>query len=266
MADGRSALKQSQLDILEILYAYRFMSRQLLAASLGIQAGSSLYERLQVLLKHGYVGVRFEMRLKLQGVPAAYFLTPKGFRTLRALPDHAYITDSVIKASYKDKTVGQTYISHILSVYTQYFLLKSLHPSLKLFTQRDMSRYDYFPNSLPDAFLSLSTGDSQRPKRFFFDVVSDSQPRYVIERRIANYCQFFEDGGWDITGSELPTLLLVCEWGPAEQRLRRSIANIFQRTDFDELQVLTTTMHALRQATGLDIWTSIEDPDELVSL
>ncbi len=49
--DKRSVLKQGQIDILEMLYKYRFGSRQLLADSLGIKSGSNLFEKLNVLMK-----------------------------------------------------------------------------------------------------------------------------------------------------------------------------------------------------------------------
>ena len=79
--DKRSTLRQGQIDILRILYKYRFSSRQLLADSLHIAAGSNLYEKLNVLMRHKLVARRYNARLKLQGIPAAYYLTPKGFKT-----------------------------------------------------------------------------------------------------------------------------------------------------------------------------------------
>ena len=39
LADKRSVLKQGQIDILELIYKYRFVSRQLLSESLGIKSG-----------------------------------------------------------------------------------------------------------------------------------------------------------------------------------------------------------------------------------
>ena len=98
---ARSSLNVGQIAILELLYKYRFGSRQLLADSLGIKAGSSLHTRLEVLYQHGYIGKRLEKRLKLEGMPAAYHLTPKGLRLLRSLPGHEAIDDSIIRANYK---------------------------------------------------------------------------------------------------------------------------------------------------------------------
>jgi hypothetical protein len=266
MVDKRSSLKQGQIDILELLYKYRFGSRQLLADSLGIKVGSSLYEKLEVLIKHELIGKRQEKHLKLLGIPAAYYLTPKGLRTLQALPDHDFITDGTIKASYKDKSVSQTFVSHTLKVYQLTNTLNHQYPDLKVFLRRDMSKYSYFPNNPPDVFLSLKVGDT--PKRFFLDVVPDSLPRIVLDRRITGYGQFFEDGGWEITNSELPTLLLAAEKGTTETRTRRAVHAALGRLEMnDELEVYTTTFAAIENMDDSGkIWTNINDPDELLSL
>ena len=265
MADRRSALKQGQLDILELLYTYRFGSRQLIADSLGITAGSSLYEKLSVLIKHGLIAKRLEKRLKLLGVPAAYYLTPKGLKALQALDGHDYINDSIIKASYRDKSVSQSFVSHTLDVYKYTNALKRQYPALKVFSRRDMSRYSYFPETPPDAFLSLKIGDT--PKRFFLDVIPDSLPRNLLDRRITGYTEFFDEGGWDITNSELPKLLFIAEKGTTETRTRRSARAALLRSDTDEdIEVYTTTFGALENAANSAIWTNIEDTDDLIPL
>ena len=268
MTDRRSVLKPGQIDILKLLYKYRFGSRQLLAESLGIKAGSSLHEKLQVLIKHGYISVRLDKRLKLYGVPAAYYLTPKGLRTLATLPDHNYITDSVIKGSYRDKAVSQPFVTQTLRVYAQTNHLKQVYPSLKIFLKRDMSHYSYFPETLPDAFLSLSASKETAPLRFFLDVIPDNVPTKLIFQRITSYATFLDEGGWDNVDSKLPTLLLVGESGATERRLRRTAqAALYKAEIDDELPIYTTTFGAIQGLeNGAAIWTSIDDPEDLQTL
>lgn len=266
MADKRSALKQGQINILELLYTYRFGSRQLVADSLGIQAGSSLYDKLNVLIKHGLVAKRHEKRLKLQGIPAAYFLTPKGLRTLQTLDNHEYISEAIIKSSYRDKVVSQAFVNHTLDVYRYTNALKQQHQALKVYLRRDMSRYSYFPETPPDAFLSLKLDDA--PKRFFLDVIHDSLPRNLLDRRITSYAEFFEEDGWEVTSSELPKLLFITEKGATENRTRRAVRAALGRADMkDELEAYTTTIAALQDAdaTGT-IWANVDDSDERLSL
>lgn len=264
MADKRSALKQGQIDILEVLYKYRFGSRQLIADSLGIKAGSSLYEKLNVLIKHGLVAKRQEKRLKLLGMPAAYYLTSKGIKTLKALEGHEYITEAIIKASYRDKALSQAFVSHTLGVYRYTNALMRQHAELKVYLRRDMSRFSYFPDSPPDAFLSLKLNDI--PKRFFLDLIPDNLPRIVLARRIAGYIEFFDDGGWDATNSELPKLLFIAEKDTTANRVRRTAQAMLSRADVD-LEIYVTIVTALANTDSMgEVWTDISDPDELLSL
>ncbi|HSX05412.1 MAG TPA: hypothetical protein VLF69_03020 [Candidatus Saccharimonadales bacterium] len=263
----RSALNKGQIELLDLVYKYRFVSRQLVAESLGVKPENGLYEKLEVLVRREYLGKRFDKRLKLQAVPAAYYLTPKALRDLQALPHHEGITDVVIKNSYKDKTVGQDFIAHTLNVYKYTNLFMRRYPTLKVFTRRDMARYSYFPPQPPDAFLSLPTDDPKQPRRFFFDLISDTMPRSALDRRIASYCEFFDEGGWDVTGSDVPVLLLLSEWGPAEKRIQRNVRAQFSRSGMEELPAYTSTTSALEHMTGAAvIWTSVEDTDELAEL
>jgi hypothetical protein len=263
----RSTLNTDQISLLELVYKYRFVSRLLVAESLNITYGSSLQERLDVLVKHQYLGRRFEKSNRLQGIPAAYFLTAKGLRALQDMPNHKAITDAVIKSSYKDKKVSMGFVVHTLNVYKYTNLLMRHYSGLKVFTRRDIARYSYFPPQPPDAVLSLPSDDPKQPKRFFLDLVSDIAAGSNLDRRIANYCEFFEDGGWDIMDSKLPSILLLSERPTAEKNIQRRVRMQLNRSDMEELPVYTSTVTALEHmATNAACWTSIEDTDELVSL
>lgn len=263
----RTKLNTGQTELLKLVYKYRFVSRQLVAESLKVKYGSSIYEKLEVLVKHDYLGKRLERRLKLQGIPAAYYLTPKGLRTLQALLSRDVITDSIIKSSYKDKAISMSFILHTLDVYKHTNILKRQYDGLRVFTRREIGQYEYFPSQLPDALLSLPTDDPQQPRRFFFDLVPDDAPRVALDRRIAGYCDFFDEGGWDITDSPLPAILLLSQRGAAEKRVRRNVLMQLGRSDIEDLQVFTSTAVALEnRAAERAIWTSLEDADVLVEL
>jgi len=226
----RDKLNDGQVKVLEIVYRYRFVSRQLLAGSLGVKPENGLYEKLEILVGHEYLGKRIEKQLTLQNVPAAYYLTPKALKYLHALPDHDYIDDQSFQESYRDKR-----------------------------------RYSYFSEKLPDAFLSLPSDDSEKPHRFFFDIVRDRQSRNDLVNKLKEYTEFFDDGGWDETESEVPVLLLLCEWSPTEKSIQRFVRGQLNRLD-STIRVYTSTFAALGDITNMIIWTGIHDIDELVSL
>lgn len=262
--DKRSVLLQGQIEILGLLYKYRFGSRRLLVDSLGVKSGSNLYEKLNVLMKHGFVARRYDKSFKLRGVPAAYYLTPKGLRRLQSIHGSKRVTEAVIKASYRDKVVSQTFVNHVVGIYTHTNKLQHKYPSLKVFLRREMALYSYFPANPPDAFLSLKTAD--RLQRFFFDVVSKDTPPSAINRRLVNYMEFLDEGGWDATGSSLPKLLFLLENPSAENRLRRAAHAVRSRFDLDdEIEIYTATTENL-VGEDVAIWSNIDEPGEVLSL
>lgn len=265
--DNRSVLRQGQIEILGLLYKYRFGSRQLIAESLKVKAGSNIYEKLNVLIKHGFVAKRYDKSLRLQGLPAAYYLTPKGLKTLQSLDAWNYITEATIRSSYRDKNISQSFINHTLDVYSCTNMLAKTHPTLKVFTRRDMSHYSYFPNNPPDAFLSLKTGEETTPKRFFFDFISETTPRAAINHRITQYIKFFDEGEWNETNSDLPKLLFLVETIATKKRLlkvARAIRNQFDMED--DIETYITTANDIEHAGANRIWISIDDPDSVLSL
>lgn len=262
----RSSLNKNQIRLLELVYKYRFVSRLLVADSLGVKPENGLFRRFEVLVKYEYLSKRFDKRLKLMGVPVAYCLTPKGLRALQAIPGHEYITEAIIKSSYRDTSVGQSFIAHTLDVYHYANTLMRHYPDLRVFTRREIGRYEYFPEQLPDAVLSLPTENPKQPKRFFLDLIPSAAPRRTIDGRLTAYCNFFDEGGWDITGSTLPVLLLVAETSSSEKRLQYIARTVMRRNDLVEPSIYTTTSPALSAEDATAIWTSLDDPDELLSL
>lgn len=265
MVDGRSVIKQGQIDILVVLYKYRFGSRQLIAEAVNSNP-VTLHKKLLVLVKHGLIDMRQEKRSKLYGIPVAYYLTPKGLRYLRSLEEYSHITESVIKSSYHDKTVSEVTVLHTFAVFEQILALKQRYPALKAFLRRDMARFTYFPKTLPDAFLSLSDGTTTR--RFFFDYINDTQERKAFFQRVSTYIDFFDTGGWNITNTETPVLLFVAEKGATEHRIKRLVKGAISKVEpNDDPVVCTTTKRAIDHIdVEAAIWTSIDDPDELLTL
>lgn len=116
----------------------------------------------------------------------------------------------------------------------------------------------------PDAFLPFKTNDGLQ--RFFFDVVSKDAPPSAINRRLVNYMEFFDDGSWDVTGSDLPKLLFLLENPAAENRLRRAAHAVRSRFDLDdEIEIYTATTEGLLGENSV-IWSNIDELGEILSL
>ena len=264
-----AALKKGQIDILEVLYGCRFCSCRLLADRLGITSGSSLHEKLNVLMKHGFVDRRYDKSFRLRGTPAAYYVTPKGLRQLQLIHGRERVTDAIVKAGYRDRVVSQAFVNHTVRVCAYINQLQHRYPSLEVLLRREMMLYSYVPANPPDAFLLLRVGDGIRQsgiRKFFFDVVSKDMLPSTIRRRLAGYMSFFDNGGWDEMNSELPKLLLLLEDTAMKRRLERIARAIRSRFDLDdEIEIYIAMAEDLLNG-DTAIWLSIDETSEFLAL
>jgi len=262
----RKSVSKGQLEVLKLLYKYRFGSIELLRSSLGLNKTPVLYKKLELLIDQEYVGKRYDSSYRIKGIPAAYYLRTMGFRELQKYPGYEAINDKLVKyAGSKDKIVRQGFIAEVLTVYGVALNFQKLYPELKFFTKRELASQKNFPKNLPDAFISLKASGQEKPNRYFLNVIADSTPRYEVDKLINDYYEFFDNYDWvKRTSSKLPAILLLCESGSYERRLQRWVIRKQGSLD-DELEYFTSTLTALNNDQK-DIWSSVEEPDELVSL
>lgn len=257
-------LSQSQLDLLHALYRFRFATRSLLADYFQRPNNTSLYSKISILEKHGYIGSRYDKSYKLMGREAEYYVTPRGVRVLRDT-GIAEIADRDITASYKDRSVSEQYVQQVVLLFTFCNLLTKVYPELKYFTTRDIQGLDYFPKKKPTAFLSLKSGDET--KRFFLEYIPTQTSTGAIKGKLRHYSQYFDEDAWGVTETDFPMILFVAEDGMTEQGVRWHIKREQFKMDTD-IRYFTTTKKALLSITqaGGDIWTDMEDKDDLLSL
>lgn len=260
----KHSLNQDQLKILQAVYSYRFVTRSLLAEYLGRPNNTSLYSKLQILVKHGYLASHFDKQYRLAGREAEYFVTPSGLRALRGSNTLA-VTDAMVAAVHKDKTVGQDFIEQTTTIMRLRNQLHNAHQYLQAFTSRDTQSLDYFPSPRPSLFLSIK--NDATVKRFFLEYIPESALDSKIKKRVQQYTRYYEDGEWDMTGTPFPDILFITGSSLKERTLRNQIAREKYRADTD-IRCYTTTLRAVLNLTldRTEIWTDSADPDELLSL
>src|SRR5476651_1690597 len=89
----RNRLNQKQLEILHLIYRFRFVTTKLVAECQGKSGGPAVYASLTNLADQGHIGRRYEPEYRLRGQYAAYYLLPDGVRALRRQPREDYTYD-----------------------------------------------------------------------------------------------------------------------------------------------------------------------------
>lgn len=258
---NKSDVSDGQLTILKSLFRYRYLTRSLMAVDLGVANNAVLYNKLEVLIKRGLVGKRHNKDYYLLHKPATYFLLPKAYKIL-ASNDDIVVTDAMTKAAYKDHSRSEDFVRKFILVCESLQALAKLYPGLKQYTSRELVGYSAFPKRLPDTFLSLEADGEV--KHFFLDIIPDGTPRYAIDNSVNTYHEFFLEGGWVETGSQLPALLVLGESSKTQRYVTRVIQNKCNALDMVEPSFYTGSFATLKTAAaGKDaIWTSLDEPDE----
>lgn len=261
----RRKLNAEQLEVLELLYKFRFGSNDLIAQYFGKKSRAFVFKRLSILLEQGFIGKRFDSSYRIKGKPAAYYLLPAGARKLqetRSSEDEPVN----IKGIYKDKTVSETFIQHSLGIFRVYNQLKTQHGAeLAFFTKTDLASYEHFPKPLPDAFVSLEVKDSTR--YFFVEIVEDTQPFFTAVRSVKKYLDHKESGEWAITETDYPIILFICESTSLQKRLQKQITKMLNASWADDITFATTTKAELGSLPEDDaIWQNVTEPDDKLPL
>ncbi|EDK72635.1 hypothetical protein TM7_0208 [candidate division TM7 genomosp. GTL1] len=260
----RRKLNAEQLEVLELLYKFRFGSNDLFAQYFGKKDRSFVYKRLSILLEQGLIGKRFDSSYRLLGKPAAYYLTPDGVRSLQGRRDPKKPKIN-IKAIYKDKTVSEQFVAHSLELFAISNKLKTQYGSdLLFFTKSHMNneKYDYFPRPLPDAYIRLKSSD----KHFFLDVFHDNEPHFVAKRRARQYIKYDEDAEWSVTETDLPVILAVCESPNLAKRTQKYMSKALDDAWSDNEVVFAFTTKAELMSGELSVWQRADAPRERLAL
>jgi hypothetical protein len=251
----RKKLNAEQLEVLELLYKFRFGSNDLFARHFGKKDRSFVFKRLSILLEQGLIGKRFESSYRIQGKPAAYYLTPDGARILQASKPNGVVN---IKAIYKDKTLSEDFIEHCLDVFGIYCQLKAKHgAALHFFTKQQLSKYDYFSEFTPGIYIRLE--EDGKEQDFFMEYLQSSKPFFTIIRLLKQYIEYADSGEWETaTASEFPKVLLACDSQSLLNRLLKKSALTLDDAD-DDLEFFAS----IKDGIG---WYNLAEPSSQLSV
>ena len=263
----RRPLNSKQLDILRLLYRFRFVTSNLLTITLQLKDPSKTNQRLRILMDQEYIGRKYEPGYRLLGRHASYHLLPKGINALRELSEtEGKMSATVLHSLHKDKSASDQFIERRLGVLGAYcHTVAHYNECARFFTQSELARYKYFPKPRPDAYIRLKVGDHEG--QFFLEVLNDKLPFFRVIGRLKQYITYFEDGEWEVTNSEQPTVLLVCESPAILKRLLKVMPGIVEDEDAEEMKFYATTRDRIMSNATDRIWLSLTEPSEgLVSL
>ena len=108
----------------------------------------------------------------------------------------------------------------------------------------------------------------QADRHFLLDIVEDTQPFFVLIRRIKKYLDYAGSGDWEAHCDEPVTILLVVQHKSVHKRLRKRLVYEL-RQSYENLKFATTRLeYILNPDHKGKVWLPIDeggdDPDEPV--
>ncbi|MDK2899456.1 MAG: hypothetical protein PWQ10_643 [Patescibacteria group bacterium] len=261
----RKQLNLEQVEILYILYTFRFANSKQIAKYQAKPNAKAIQKRLKILEDQELIAKRYDKSYKLQGKPAAYYLTAQGARALIKFGKRPANEPINIKITYKSKDISEDFIKHCTHILDIYLSLCTIHGNkLEFFTKSDLNykQYEYYPRPLSDAHIRMKINRDDR--NFFLEAFEDRDPFFVIVRRIKQYLKYAESGDWEET---IPTVLMVAPDITTHKRLRKRIAYELRESYEDDIKFATTRLkYTVDEYNKGYVWFPIDkdgdEPDE----
>jgi len=253
---------RKQLELLLLLYKFRFLTVELLTQITDVDSANSIRERLAMLVKQGWVGRRYGKSYRKDNRHAEYYLLNDGIAALREVPN---CDPKTLHNLYKDKTAAPSTIAQRLAIARTYSLFRG--EQVRFLTQSQLASFKGLPNPPPNALLSVKTGKGSR--YFFVEVLLASEPYFVaLHRRIKRYIEYAESGDWEIEQKNvaLPTVLVICDTPALQKRLTKRMSKLIEASWNDDLKLYSASLEVIaKQGQEGKIWQPMDSTEGLVS-
>lgn len=219
-------LNQNQIDVLLLLYKFRFVTSNLLTQKLKLQHRNSINSRLQILEDQEYIGRRYDKSYKMMNKPASYFMLPKGFAVLRGMDG---ISNDALKNMYKDAGATEAFVERNLAIFSIYNKLEGIFGQrFDMFSKNELTGMEDMPETLPDGLIRLKTSDSSRAKErlFFVHYAEERQPLFAISNVITKQLEYGDSEDWQELFGKPPSVILMCDTTALERHLHRQAGRV----------------------------------------
>ncbi|MDD4136218.1 MAG: replication-relaxation family protein [Candidatus Shapirobacteria bacterium] len=256
--DTTNNLTKKQLEIITLLYRFRFLNRSQIQQLLNHKKISQINIWLKNLNDRKIIGRNYSNKLGDNIKPAIYFLKTK---SKNYLVNQLEKDDKLMKRIYGEKNRSQKFINHCLLSADFYLSLKKSHLPEEIFfyTKVDLINHDYLPLNHPDAYVAIKNG--KRIKRYFLEIIDEGTPRFVIRAKIKQYLEYYSDNTWqEVTHHPFPKILILCPNDLIKKYLYTFIPRIMEEEGQEEIDFYLSTEPSNRWVSALEeIETAPED-------
>lgn len=257
-----------QLEILLLIYRFRFLNRHQLQHFLNHKDPKRLNTWLKHLTTHNIIGRHYSTKLKENTKPAIYYLTTGAKQILSTQPT---VQESQLKRVYREKLRSLRLQEHCLFLADFYLLLEKYATTqqaiLHYFSATDLVTHHYLPKRQPDAYIALT--DDTTTRRYFVLSIDAGTPRFMLRSLITHYLEYLSTSTWEKqTGHPNPSILIICPDETLQTFLHQFGVQALEE-ELSEAQLFTGLKDdILSRGLQPDTWHQIgsDDPESVSSL
>ena len=252
-------ITKNQIKIIKDLYKFRFINTYQFQKLFNHKDNTTTAESLKNLREKKYIDTDYQRKdIGENRNPANYFLRPLGRKLLKGQEGFDI---NVLNKVYKEKNRKPVFKNHCLDVVDMYLFLKSEKEpdeELKFFTQSNLAKYEYFPETNFDAYIVLQKKNKIR--RFLLHIFSQSDPTWLVRRRIRDYIKYYDENTWqDSTNdSPFPGLLFVLPTEKFKKHIFKYGQAVLRRAITADIYLFLGTKDAIKIADPNLIWQKVE--------
>ena len=262
-SSNKSKLNSKQLNLLKIIYKFRYVSAKLISKYLNLTI-STVNSNLTVLVDQGYVSRFYENSYKLSGKGAIYYLSIKSINLLK---NEAGLNLHSLKLMYKNKSLSQETIDHHLLTFECCLKLHTrFKDDYRMYTKYELYGDDTYPNPPPDLFIQKIQSMQSDRSDYLIDICKDN-PSFVIEKRLTAIMEHLDEETYqESTGRAYPSILIICIGEKTEKKLMKIIEHVYDSTLNYKQPILTTTLKRFNEAKTIDevTWIDALQPEKII--
>jgi len=246
----KNNLTKKQLEILTLLYRFRFLNRSQIQQLLNHKKISQINIWLKDLYDKKIIGRNYSNKLGDNIKPAIYYLKAK---SKNYLVDQLEEDDKMMKRIYGEKNRSQKFINHCLLSADFYLSLKKSPEDRQIYfyTKLDLLNHDYLPLNHADAYVATKKG--KKIKRYFLEIIDEGTPRFVIRTKIKQYLEYYDANTWqEATSHPFPKILLLCPNDLIKKYLHSFIPKIMAEENQTEIDFYLSTKPSNRWVSALE--------------
>ena len=248
--DTTNNITKKQLEIIILVYRFRFLNRLQIQKLLNQKQKNRINYWLKDLYDKKIIGRNYSKKFGDNIKPAVYFLKSK---SKNYLIDQVEKDTKLTERIYGEKNRSQKFINHCLLSADFYLNLKKSPEDRQIYfyTKIDLLDHDYLPSSHPDAYVA--TKKNKRLKRYFFEIIDEGTPRFIIRAKIKQYLEYYSDNTWqEVTKHPFPKILILCPNDLIKNYLHSFIPRIIVEEDQEEVDFYLSIKPSNRWVSALE--------------